>query len=154
MEMQKIQQLAELINNFELDELEFREQDTYILLKKRRNPASVAPADISPNANISEQVMVAAPVQPAITQTAQTVEEESGDTVTSPMVGTFYRASAPDAAPFVEKGSAVKSGDILCIIEAMKMMNRVKAERSGVVQEILVNDAQPVEFGQKLFLIA
>ena len=76
-----------------------------------------------------------------------------GDTIDSPMVGTFYRAASPDSKPFVEKGQKVNKGDTVCILEAMKMMNQVTAERTGTIIEILVEDSEPVEFGQPLFII-
>ena len=76
-----------------------------------------------------------------------------GDIITSPMVGTFYRAASPDSKPFVEKGQKVSKGDTLCILEAMKMMNQVNAETGGTIIDILVDDAEPVEFGQPLFVI-
>jgi acetyl-CoA carboxylase biotin carboxyl carrier protein len=76
-----------------------------------------------------------------------------GHVVKSPMVGTFYRASAPGAAAFVEIGSAVKQGETICIIEAMKLLNEIEADASGVIKEILVENGQPVEFGQPLFII-
>ena len=76
-----------------------------------------------------------------------------GDTIDSPMVGTFYRAASPDSKPFVEKGQKVNKGDTVCILEAMKMMNQVTAEQAGTIIEILVEDSEPVEFGQPLFII-
>ena len=80
-------------------------------------------------------------------------ELPDGDIITSPMVGTFYRAASPESKPFVEKGQKVSKGDTLCILEAMKMMNQVNAETGGTIIDILVNDAEPVEFGQPLFVI-
>ena len=76
-----------------------------------------------------------------------------GDTIDSPMVGTFYRAASPDSKPFVEKGQKVNKGDTVCILEAMKMMNQVTAEQAGTIVEILAEDSEPVEFGQPLFII-
>jgi len=76
-----------------------------------------------------------------------------GDIITSPMVGTFYRSASPESKPFVEKGQKVSKGDTLCILEAMKMMNQVNAETGGTIIDILVDDAEPVEFGQPLFVI-
>ncbi|EJS88035.1 acetyl-CoA carboxylase biotin carboxyl carrier protein subunit, partial [Pasteurella multocida subsp. multocida str. Anand1_buffalo] len=80
-------------------------------------------------------------------------EEVSGHFIRSPMVGTFYRSPSPEAKPFVEIGQAVKVGDALCIVEAMKMMNRIEADKAGVVKAILVNDGEAVEFDQKLIII-
>jgi acetyl-CoA carboxylase biotin carboxyl carrier protein len=79
--------------------------------------------------------------------------EPEGHVVKAPMVGTFYRSSAPGAKPFVELGQAVKSGETVCIIEAMKLLNEIEADRDGVIKEILVENGQPVEYGQPLFLI-
>ena len=78
----------------------------------------------------------------------------SGHSVKSPMVGTFYRSSSPGAAPFVEVGQSVKAGDVICIVEAMKMMNQIEADKAGVIEEILVKDGEPVEFDQPLVVIA
>ena len=80
-------------------------------------------------------------------------ELPDGDIITSPMVGTFYRSASPESKPFVEKGQKVSKGDTLCILEAMKMMNQVNAETGGTIIDILVDDAEPVEFGQPLFVI-
>ncbi|WP_289168346.1 acetyl-CoA carboxylase biotin carboxyl carrier protein, partial [uncultured Parasutterella sp.] len=91
--------------------------------------------------------------QPAAPAPAVTANTPSGTQVTSPMVGTFYRAPSPGADPFVEVGTQVKKGDTLCIIEAMKLLNEIEAEVSGTVKEILVDNASPVEFGQPLFVI-
>jgi acetyl-CoA carboxylase biotin carboxyl carrier protein len=99
-------------------------------------PLAVAPAPAAP---------VAKPVEKA--------PEKPGHMVTSPFVGTFYRAPSPDAAPFVDVGTAVKKGQVLCIVEAMKLMNELEAEVDGKVAEIFVQNATPVEFGEKLFRI-
>ena len=90
---------------------------------------------------------------PQATPVAAASAEVSGHAVLSPMVGTFYRSPSPDAAPFVEVGKSVNVGDTLCIVEAMKMMNRIESDKSGVIKAILVNDGEAVEFDQKLFII-
>ena len=96
--------------------------------------------------------------QAAINEQKEKIPDESqqltdGETIDSPMVGTFYRAASPDSKPFVEKGQKVNKGDTVCILEAMKMMNQVTAEQAGTIIEILVEDSEPVEFGQPLFII-
>jgi len=102
---------------------------------------------------------MAAPAAPAAAAPVVTsapvdeVAEISGHTVNSPMVGTFYEASSPGSAPFVEVGKSVKEGDTLCIIEAMKMLNQIEADKSGVIKQIIAENGQPVEFGQPLFII-
>jgi acetyl-CoA carboxylase biotin carboxyl carrier protein len=90
--------------------------------------------------------------QPAVAA-APVAAEPTGHIVKSPMVGTFYRSSAPGAAPFVELGASIKEGDTICIIEAMKLLNEIDADASGVITQILVENGQPVEFGQPLFVI-
>ena len=105
-------------------------------------------------------VMAAMPVRPATTQDAgaapgavEPVVEETGKGITSPIVGTFYRAPAPDAPPYVEVGQVVEKGQVLCIIEAMKLMNEIEAEHRGTILKICKENAQPVEFGDVLFVI-
>jgi acetyl-CoA carboxylase biotin carboxyl carrier protein len=95
----------------------------------------------------------ASAASPATEAAASAAPAESGHSVKSPMVGTFYRASSPGAEPFVEVGSTVKVGQTLCIIEAMKILNEIEAETAGTVKQILVNNGDPVEFGQTLFVI-
>jgi acetyl-CoA carboxylase biotin carboxyl carrier protein len=97
--------------------------------------------------------MATAPAATAAAAIAETPAEVSGHIVKSPMVGTFYRSSAPGSPPFVEIGSNVKEGDTLCIIEAMKLLNEIESDFAGVVKQILVENGQPVEFGQPLFII-
>ena len=100
--------------------------------------------------------MAATQVQP---QSINTDEIEiplavvDGDSINSPMVGSFYRAASPDSAPFVEVGSTVKKGDVLCIIEAMKLLNEIESEQDGIIKKILLENGQPVEFGEPLFII-
>jgi acetyl-CoA carboxylase biotin carboxyl carrier protein len=96
----------------------------------------------------------AAPSAPAAAAVSDVPAEAPGHVVKSPMVGTFYRSSAPGSPPFVEVGASVKEGDTLCIIEAMKLLNEIDADASGVIKQILVENGQPVEFGQPLFVIA
>ena len=91
--------------------------------------------------------------QPSQDDSGNSSEQADGDTVTSPIVGTFYEAPSPDSDPFVKVGDKVSKGDTLCIVEAMKIMNEIEAEFGGTVKQILVNDAQPVEFEQPLFII-
>jgi acetyl-CoA carboxylase biotin carboxyl carrier protein len=90
---------------------------------------------------------------PAATIANTEEAQETGHALTSPMVGTFYRSSSPEADPYVEVGSSVKKGDTLCIIEAMKLLNEIEADRDGIVKKIMVENAQPVEFGEPLFII-
>jgi acetyl-CoA carboxylase biotin carboxyl carrier protein len=90
---------------------------------------------------------------PTASADAEVVAQETGHALTSPMVGTFYRSSSPEADPYVEVGSSVKKGATLCIIEAMKLLNEIEADRDGIIKKIMVENAQPVEFGEPLFII-
>lgn len=147
-----ISKAEELFRSLELTELALRDGEFSIELKKLPtasvggvSAAPVAAAPLSPAAQTAEKsAEVAAPEKPA-------PETESGICVKAPLLGVFYSASSPDAAPFVKVGDTVKKGDILCIIEAMKMMNEIVAEEDGTVSEILAENGQMVEFGQTLF---
>ena len=141
-----IEKLAELLVNNGLSEISLEDGDQAITLRK---DALVASSPVVP---------VAAPVAavasaPAASAPADNKEVKKGTPITSPMVGTFYKSPSPDADPFVSVGSAVKKGDVVCIVEAMKMMNEIEAEVSGKVIEICVEDGQPVEFGQVLMYV-
>lgn len=142
MDIRKIKKLMELVEQSGINELEVREGEESIRLSKA--PAGVMMTPMAAPSAAPAMVpaaVAAAPVQPA------------GHTQTAPMVGTFYRAASPDSAPFVEVGKQVAVGDVICIIEAMKLMNQIEAEKAGVVAAILVEDGQPVEFGQPLVVI-
>lgn len=149
MDIRKIKKLIELLEESGLNEIEIKEGEESIRLSRNATSLSMAP-------------MYSAPPlpQPAPVATAEMLPAVSADsspppgqTVTAPMVGTFYRASGPGAKPFVEVGQAVKKGDTLCIIEAMKMMNPIESEVEGTVAVILLNNGEPVEYGQTLFVI-
>lgn len=151
MDIRKIKKLIELVEESGITELEVQEEEGTVRIS-RAAPA-VAPAAIQ---------YAAAPVAPAAAPTAAPaaatpaeapVAEISGHQVRSPMVGTFYRSPSPEAKAFVEVGQTVKVGDALCIVEAMKMMNRIEADKAGVVKAILVNDGEAVEFDQPLIVI-
>lgn len=147
MDIRKIKKLIELVEESGITELEVQEEEGTVRIS-RAAPA-VAPAAIQ---------YAAAPVAPAAAPVAAApaeapVAEISGHQVRSPMVGTFYRSPSPEAKAFVEVGQTVKVGDALCIVEAMKMMNRIEADKAGVVKAILVNDGEAVEFDQPLIVI-
>jgi acetyl-CoA carboxylase biotin carboxyl carrier protein len=149
MDIRKIKKLIELVEESGIAELEITEGEESVRIH-RGGVAPVAPvyapapvaAPAAPTAPAAAPV--AAPAAPA---------EPTGHTVKSPMVGSFYRASSPEAKPFVEVGSKVNVGDTLCIIEAMKMMNQIESDKAGVVKAILVNNQDAIEFDQPLFVI-
>lgn len=145
MDIRKIKKLMELVEQSGISELEVREGEESIRLSKAPAGMVMAPAGAPAPAP------AAAPV--TATTDAPTAAQPAGHALAAPMVGTFYRAPSPDSPPFIEVGKAVSAGDVVCIIEAMKLMNQIEADTSGVVTAILVEDGQPVEFGQPLIVI-
>jgi len=149
MDLRKLKTLIDLVAESGISELEVTEGESKVKIVKG------APA--GQNQMVMMQAPVAAPVAAAVTQAAEptpaAAAEPTGHVVKSPMVGTFYRSSAPGAAPFVEIGSSVKQGETVCIIEAMKLLNEIETDAAGVIKQILVENGQPVEFGQPLFII-
>ena len=159
MDLRSIRKLLEIVQAHDIAEIEIKEGDTNIRITKQKEPVVMQ----APAQQVIQATPAAAPTPapaPAADSGAQAAPakseapaEESGFVVKSPMVGTFYAAPAPDADPFVQVGDRVNVGDTLCIIEAMKIMNPIEAEVSGTVKKILVQNAEPVEFGQPLFII-
>ncbi|HEX9640271.1 MAG TPA: acetyl-CoA carboxylase biotin carboxyl carrier protein [Candidatus Krumholzibacteria bacterium] len=148
MELDKIRELVKLVEESQIQELELGNRGETIRISKG-GAAVVAPAQ-APIVPAPVQGAPAAPAEgaPPVPAAVSTLRE-----LASPMVGTFYRGPSPDAEVFVKTGDQVRAGDVLCIVEAMKVMNEIEAEFAGSVREILVEDGQPVEFGQALFLI-
>ena len=151
MDIRKVKKLIELLEESGIDELEIREGEESVRISRHSKQAfmqqpmyAAAPAPVA--AAAPTPVAAAADAAPAAAKL-------NGSVVRSPMVGTFYRAASPTSANFAEVGQSVKKGDILCIVEAMKMMNHIEAESSGVIESILVDNGQPVEYDQPLFTI-
>ena len=154
MDIRKIKKLIELVEESGITELEVQEEEGTVRIS-RAAPA-VAPAAVQyAAAPVVAPTPTAAPAQaPAAATSAPAASDElSGHLVRSPMVGTFYRSPSPEAKAFVELGQSVKVGDALCIVEAMKMMNRIEADKAGVVKAILINDGDAVEFDEPLIVI-
>ena len=154
MDIRKIKKLIELVEESGITELEVQEEEGTVRIS-RAAPA-VAPAAVQyAAAPVVAPTPSAAPAQTpaAATPTPAASDELSGHLVRSPMVGTFYRSPSPEAKAFVEVGQSVKVGDALCIVEAMKMMNRIEADKAGVVKAILINDGDAVEFDEPLIVI-
>ena len=145
MDIKTIKELVSILEKSGLDEIELEDKNSSIRLVKNR--ATVAQAAPIPQ-QINVPVAAAAPKNES-----KSPDEDNGLTVTSPMVGTFYRTPSPDAKPFVEEGDTVKVGDVVCIIEAMKTMNKITSTHSGKIKSILIENGKPVEFGQKLFIV-
>ena len=148
MDISHIRKLIRLIQSSDITEIEVTEGDHTVRVSRQGSVATVA-------APVAPPVIAASPVIAAAPAVAAAPAEEAADenVVASPMVGTFYLAPSPDADNFVSEGSKVKKGDTICIIEAMKLMNEIEAEYDGVVENILLNNASPVEYGQGLFVI-
>lgn len=153
MDIRKIKKLIELLEESDVEELEIHEGDDSVRISRRREqlaaPQYMAqyPSPAPQPGSYPQQSTQASdePAKPA---------EPSGHAVKSPMVGTFYRSPSPTAKSFVEVGQSVKAGDVVCIVEAMKMMNQIEADKSGTIAEILVENGQPVEFDQPLIIIS
>jgi len=152
MDLRKLKTLIDLVETSGIAELEIQEGEERVRITRapmqgqqtlmlHTSPQPTAPAPAAPVAPVGAPE---APVPPV----------EEGHAVKSPMVGTFYRSASPGAAPFVEIGDTVAQGDTLCIVEAMKLMNEIEADAAGTIKAILVENGQPVEFGQPLFVIA
>src|SRR5512134_940849 len=155
MDIRKVKKLIEMLEESSLAEIEIREGEEAIRISRsptgtpvvHMTPAHIAPHHAAPAAAPAAAAPATAPAAEPV------VEAPAGHAVASPMVGTFYRSSAPGSAPFVDIGSQVKVGDTLCIIEAMKMMNEIESDKAGVVKAILKENGQPVEYGEALFII-
>jgi len=152
MDIRKIKKLIELVEESGITELEVSEEEGSVRISRA---TVAAPANVQYSTPAAAPTPVAAPAAPAVAPAAPAAapEEIAGHKIRSPMVGTFYRSPSPEAKAFVEVGQTVKVGDALCIVEAMKMMNRIEADKAGVVKAILVNDGEPVEFDEPLIII-
>jgi acetyl-CoA carboxylase biotin carboxyl carrier protein len=152
MDLRKLKTLIDLVAESDIAELEVTEGESKVRIVKSSALAQNHMVMMQPQGMQQQYAAPAAPAAAAAPVVAA-VAEPTGHIVKSPMVGTFYRSSAPGSAAFVEVGSSIKEGETLCIIEAMKLLNEIDADISGVVTKILVENGQPVEFGQPLFII-
>lgn len=153
MDLRKLKKLIDLVEGSGIAELEITEGEEKVKIVKSTPPAAQAPAVIHPP--LPPTPAPSAPPTPVAAPAAEPLAAAAdGHALKSPMVGTFYRTPSPDAKPFVEVGQSVKEGQVICIIEAMKLMNEIECDKSGTVKSILVENGQPVEYGQPLFIIA
>ena len=156
MDIRKIKRLIELLEESGINELEIKEGEESVRISRgngatvRHGPTFVPPQQPAPQPEPPQPAPQSAPAPDAEPEKPTLPD---GHTVRSPMVGTFYRAPAPGAKAFVEEGQHVKTGDTLCIVEAMKMLNQIESDKDGVVVAILLEDGQPVEYDQPLFII-
>jgi acetyl-CoA carboxylase biotin carboxyl carrier protein len=149
MDLRKLKKLIDLVQESGIAELEITEGEEKVRINRVGSPGH-------PGMMTIPQVpapMAAVPATAVIAAAADAPAESEGHMVKSPMVGTFYRSSAPGSKPFVEIGQNINAGETLCIIEAMKLLNEIEADQSGVVKKVLVENGQPVEYGQPLFII-
>ena len=147
MDLRKLKTLIDLVQQSGIAELEITEGEEKVRISRGASPtppAAAPPVTLVPISATENDV----------TGPTAAAEAPEGYVLKSPMVGTFYRAPAPGSKPFVEPGQAVKAGDVVCVIEAMKLLNEIEADRDGVVKTILVENGQPVEYGQPLIIIA
>ncbi len=153
MDLRKLKTLIDLVSDSNVSELEITEAEGKVRIVKGGQPMAMMVQQGQPMMMASQPQMhqqpqaVASPLAPAV------AEAPAGHVVKSPMVGTFYRSSSPGAAPFVEIGSQIKQGETICIVEAMKILNEIEADKSGVITHILGENGQAVEYGQPLFVI-
>ncbi len=149
MDLRKLKKLIDLVSDSDVSELEITEGEDKVRIAKATGPAQT----VAYIPEVAAAGAAAAAPAPAPAVAAPAPAEPQGHTTNAPMVGTFYRAPNPGATPFVDVGQSVREGDPLCIIEAMKLLNEIEADKSGVVREILVENGEPVEYGQPLFVI-
>lgn len=157
MDIRKVKKLIELIESSDVAEIEIKEGEEAVRISRYSSAAppqvnyQMPPMAAPAAAPVPQAAASAAPA--AAATAAATESAAGGKTILSPMVGTFYRAPSPSSPPFVEVGQTVEAGDVVCIVEAMKMMNQIEAEFGGVVEAILVEDGEPVEFDQPLIRV-
>ena len=155
MEIKDIKRIVELMKNNDLSEFSLKDKDFELVLKRGPREVVYAPPAAPAAAPVAPAPAAApAPATPAPAEEPAAKDEEEGLVeIVSPIVGTFYRKPAPDAEPFVQVGDEVTEDTVVCIVEAMKVMNEIKAEVSGIIRKVLVDDATPVQYGQPLFLV-
>ena len=155
MDIRKVKKLIEMLEESSLAEIEIREGEEAIRISRASSVGHTGVTTVSQSAPApaAPAPVAAASVATAVPGEAPHSKLPPGHAITSPMVGTFYRSPTPGAAPFVDVGSEVKVGDVLCIIEAMKMLNQIEADKAGIVKAILKENGQPVEFGEPLFVL-
>ena len=150
MDLRKLKTLIDLVSESGVAELEITEGEDRVRIVNRNG---AAPVQVHQPVTVAQPMPVPVPAPEVAPAPAPTAPQQTGTPLTSPMVGTFYRAPSPGADPFVTVGDTVKKGQVVCIIEAMKLLNEVEADMDGTVKEVCVENGQPVEFGQSLFII-
>lgn len=154
MNIKEIKELVRILDGTDIVEFSFENEGSKISIKKGLDNVQHISSHI-PAVHVPVTAIPAAPVPAVVSQTTEAGEELGANQVyiTAPMVGTFYKSASPDAEPYVQVGDMVDNGQVVCIIEAMKLMNEIESEYHGKIVEVLVSDAQPVEFGQPLYIV-
>jgi len=153
MDLRKLKKLIDLVEESGIAELELTEGEEKVKISRQNQNLQAPVQYIQQPQQTFQAPQPSSPVPETKLEEPKTLIAPAGKQITSPMVGTFYRSSSPDAAPFVEIGTPVKKGDTLCIIEAMKILNEIESDQDGVIKQILIENGQPVEFGEPLFTI-
>ncbi len=154
MDIRKIKKLIELLEESNIGELEIKEGEESVRIARNSGTVQYVNAPMQGYAPAPQQAAAHAPAAAPVAAAPVAAAAPTGHSIKSPMVGTYYGAPAPGSANFIEVGKAVKVGDVICIIEAMKMMNQIVSDKAGVIEAILVQDGNPVEFDQPLVIIA
>ncbi len=152
MDIRKVKKLIELVEESDIAEIEIHEGEESVRISRNGTAAPTLAYALPPGVGTPQQLSAPATAEAEAPQ-RETPREPAGHRITSPMVGTFYQASSPGAKPFVEVGQQVNVGDTLCIIEAMKILNQIESDRAGIIKKILVENGQPVEYNEPLFII-
>ena len=153
MDIRKVKKLIELLEESNINEIEIKEGEESVRISRGGSLVSAPAVQYTAAPAAAPAPAAAAPAPAAAPEAAPAASESTGHVVSSPMVGTFYRSPSPSSPAFIEVGQTVKAGDVICIVEAMKMMNQIEADKSGIIEAILVEDGQPVEFDQPLVTI-
>ncbi len=153
MDLRKLKTLIDLVSESQVQELEITEAEGKVRIVKGSGGVVYSAAPMMMQQVPAQQMVAAATAAPALSEAAADVVTLAGHTVKSPMVGSFYRSSSPEAKPFVEIGDTVAVGETICIIEAMKILNEIEADKAGVIKKIMVENGAAVEYGQPLFVI-
>jgi len=153
MDIRKVKKLIELLEQSDVTEIEIHEGEESVRISRQGSAAQPLILSASPQTQTVGVAPTATPAAASEPPVSPTDDEPEENLVRSPMVGTFYRAPSPGSKPFVEEGVQVKAGDTLCIIEAMKILNQIECEKAGIIKRILVDNGQPVEYNQPMFVI-
>jgi len=149
MDIRKVKKLIEMLESSELEVIEIQEGEESVRLVKKQTETVVSQVTQNPADPVTEKTVIG-----HSQEALSIIKAADGEVIASPMVGTFYAAPSPGAKPFISVGDEIQEGDIVCIVEAMKMMNEIKSDFSGKVTSVLVENSEPVEFGQALFTVA